>query len=92
VTLSAGSSGTFAQRQMRAGRAVLNYNLFDDATRTRVWGNGTGGSVLVAGTLLVNPGNYVVNEIIHPIYGRIPAQQGADTGSYGDTILVTLTF
>jgi spore coat protein U-like protein len=92
VTLSAGSSGTYAQRQMRAGTAALNYNLFDDATRTRVWGNGTGGSTLVAGTLLVNPGNYVINEAIHPIYGRIPAQQGADTGNYGDTILVTLTF
>lgn len=90
--LSAGSSGTYAQRRMRSGTSVLGYNLFDSATYSRVWGNGTGGSALVAGSLLVNPGNYVINEAIHPIYGRIPAQQSVDTGAYSDTILVTLTF
>ena len=92
ITLSAGSSGAYAQRRMRAGTSLLNYNLFTDATRLQVWGNGTGGSTLVAGSLLVNPGNFAVNEVSHPIYGRIPPQQAADTGSYSDTILVTLTF
>jgi spore coat protein U-like protein len=42
--------------------------------------------------LLVNPGNFVVNEAAHPIYGRVPAQQSADSGIYADQILVTLTF
>lgn len=92
VELSTGSSGTFAQRQMRSGTAVLRYNLFDSATYARVWGNGTGGSGLVAGSFVVNPGRFTVNEFLHPIYGRIPAQQAVDTGSYTDTILVTLTF
>jgi spore coat protein U-like protein len=92
VELSAGGSGTYAQRRMRSGASLLAYNLFDSATYTRVWGNGTGGSGLVAGSLLVNPGNYVINEAIHPIYGRIPAQQAVDSGAYSDTILVTLTF
>lgn len=92
IMLSAGSSGAYAERRMRAGTSFLAYNLFTDATRLRVWGNGTGGSTLVAGTLLVNPGNFVVNEVSHPIYGRIPAQQAVDSGTYGDTILVTLTF
>jgi spore coat protein U-like protein len=92
VDLSTGSSGTFAQRQMRSGTAVLRYNLFDSATYARVWGNGTGGSGRVGGSLVVNPGNFAINELRHPIYGRIPAQQAADTGSYSDTILVTLTF
>lgn len=92
IALSAGNSGNFTQRRLRAGTAVLNYNLFDSATRTRIWGNGTGGSVLVSGSLLVNPGKFSVNELAHPIYGRIPARQSADTGSYSDTIMVTLTF
>ena len=47
---------------------------------------------LVAGSLVVNPGNFAINEVSRPIYGRIPAQQAADAGSYNDTILVTLTF
>lgn len=92
IALSTGSSGTFAQRQLRAGPAVLDYNLFNDATRTRAWGDGTQGSALVGGSMLVNPGNYVINEAVHTIYGRIPAEQSADSGSYSDQILVTVTF
>lgn len=92
IALSRGVSGSFVQRQLRAGNSVLNYNLFTDATRTRVWGDGSAGSGIVAGTLLVNPGNFVINEAVHPIYGRIPAQQSADSGAYADQILVTLTF
>lgn len=92
IDLSTGSSNSYAQRQMRSGASVLNYNLYNSATRTQVWGNGTGGSVRISNSLLVNPGNYVENVADHPIYGRIPAQQAAETGTYSDTILVTLTF
>lgn len=92
VELSTGGSGSYAQRQMRSGTDVLAYNLFDSATYTRVWGNGTGGTGRVAGSLLVNPGHFELNQIVHPIYGRIPAQQAVGTGSYSDTILVTLEF
>ena len=92
IALSRGTSGSFVQRQLRAGNSTLNYNLFTDATRTRVWGDGSAGSAIVAGTLLVNPGNYVINEAVHPIYGRVPAQQSADSGIYADQILVTVTF
>lgn len=92
VDLSTGSSGNYVQRTMRSGNSALNYNLFTSPTYTQVWGNGTGGSVRVAHSLLVNPGNFAQNVMDHPIYGRIPAQQAVDTGTYGDTILVTLTF
>lgn len=92
VALSAGGSGVPALRQLRAGPAVLNYNLFDSATRTRVWGNGTGGSVLVSGALVVNPGAFSIRTVSHPIYGRIPPLQAADAGQYSDTVVVTLTF
>jgi spore coat protein U-like protein len=92
IGLSAGNSGNFAQRQLFAGPRVLNYNLFTSATRTQVWGDGTQGTGIVSGALVVNPGRFVVNEAVYPIYGRIPPLQAADTGSYSDTILVTLTF
>lgn len=92
IDLSTGSSNNYAQRTLRSGNAVLNYNLFNSATYTQVWGNGTGGSARVAYSLLVNPGNFEQNIMDHPIYGRIPAEQAVDTGLYSDTILVTLTF
>lgn len=92
VALSAGSSGNYTQRWMRSGTSILNYNLFDSAARTRVWGSGTGGTTRVTGSLLVNPGANRIREASHPIYGRIPAMQAVATGNYTDTILVTLTF
>jgi spore coat protein U-like protein len=92
IALSAGNSGSFAQRQLRSGTSILNYNLFNSATRTVVWGDGTQGSALVGGALVVNPGRFVINEAVHPIYGRIPPLQPADTGTYSDTILVTVSF
>jgi spore coat protein U-like protein len=93
VALSPGASGTYAQRQLRAGPAILNYNLFDSATRTRVWGNGTAGTGMVSGSVTVGPGQgNNTRQETYPIYGRIPAQQNAGIGNYGDTILVTLTF
>jgi len=93
VALSTGNSGNYAQRLLRAGTATLNYNLFDSATRTRVWGNGTAGTGLVGGTLLVGPGvGNNTRQESHPVYGRIPARQDAAIGTYSDSIMVTLTF
>jgi spore coat protein U-like protein len=92
VALSAGSSGSYAQRRMRSGTATLNYNLYDSAARILIWGNGTAGTTRVTGSLLVNPGGNRIREASHPIYGRIPALQAVATGNYGDTIVVTLTF
>ena len=92
IALSAGNSGSFAQRQLRSGTSVLAYNLFNSATRTVVWGDGTQGSARVSGTLVVNPGRFSINEAAHPIYGRLPPRQAADAGTYADTILVTVSF
>jgi spore coat protein U-like protein len=93
VSLSPGSSGSYAQRTLRSGSSVLFYNLFDGADRTRVWGDGTAGTGLASGVvLLVNPGHFETNEAVHPIYGRVPALQEAGVGTYSDTILVTLSF
>ena len=93
VALSSGSSGTFTQRWMRAGAATLTYNLFDTAARARIWGDGSAGTVVVSDGFAVGPGQgNNRREVVYPIYGRIPALQSVATGTYTDTIVVTLTF
>lgn len=93
VALSPGSAGTFNPRRLAAGAGRLDYNLFRDAGRTQVWGNGTSGSFLVSGTLRVGPGQgNGTRTNTHDIFGRVPAQQDAAVGAYSDTIVVTLTF
>jgi spore coat protein U-like protein len=85
VQISTGSSGSYSARTMRSGAATLLYNLYLDAARTMVWGDGSAGTF----TDSPNPGN-VTRSI--PVYGRIPANQDAASGSYSDTILVTFVF
>jgi len=91
LSLSRGSSGTFAPRQMRAGTANLSYNLFRDAARAQVWGDGSSSTGTVAGTASFTwfQTSQTVN---HTVYGRAPAQQNATPGAYTDTIVLTITF
>jgi spore coat protein U-like protein len=83
LSLSAGT-GTFAARQMRSGPHALLYNLYFDASRLTIWGDGSPGTSLLSlsGT---GDGNYTV-------YGRIPARQNVPAGGYSDTITVALIF
>jgi spore coat protein U-like protein len=93
VTLSTGTSGSFAPRKLSAGAARLDYNLFRDAARTQVWGNASAGTAIITGSLKVGPGaGNGTRTATHVVYGRIPQLQDANTGNYTDSILVTLTF
>lgn len=82
IALSAGN-GSSSSRTMLSGAKTLDYNLFTDATRTGVWGDGSGNTGTVSGIgLFAN----------HTVYGRMPPRQNAQVGSYSDLIIVTVTF
>jgi spore coat protein U-like protein len=91
VSLSAGSSGSFAARTMRGGTGgtgVLNYNVFTDSGMTSVWGDGAGGgSTVYLHRVRKNEGGRVTT-----LYGSIPAGQNAPVGIYGDSLTVTISW
>lgn len=89
ISLSTGSSGSYAARRMASGGATLNYQLYTDAARTQVWGNGSGGSATVVSFGLVAA---LGGSATHQVYGRIAARLVANPGSYSDSILVTVTY
>jgi spore coat protein U-like protein len=89
ISLSTGGSGSYAARSMSSGSNALSYNLFTDATRLLVWGNGAGGTSRISNSYLLGALPIVSN---HPVYGRIPAGQNVPPGVYGDTILVTVEY
>lgn len=89
ISLSPGSSGTFAPRKMSNGSDQLNYNLYKDAAHTTVWGDGTGGTGIFTDNLLIA---VLGTSVDHTIYGSIPPGQYAAAGSYSDTITVTVEF
>ncbi|MGH2375223.1 MAG: Csu type fimbrial protein [Gammaproteobacteria bacterium] len=89
IRLSAGLSGTYAPRQMANGANRLNHNLYTDATRLIVWGDGSAGTSLVSNSIVLVLLGVTVN---HTVYGRVPALQNVAVGNYSDNITVTLTF
>ena len=86
VTFSAGASGTFAARTMKKGAEALSYNIFAEASRTTVVGDGTSGSVYFFSAHPGNPPQTIT------LYGRIPALQDVSIGSYTDTVLASVNF
>jgi spore coat protein U-like protein len=90
ILLSRGGAGTYTPRRMTSGSNTLNYNLYSDITRTTIWGDNTGGSSRVTGTILVQL--LVPTSNNHTVYGRIPAQQNVAAGSYVDSITVTVNY
>lgn len=91
IALSGGSVSGFSPRKMAAGGNQLAYNLHTNGAYTGIWGDGTGGTQTVSGsmTILVLSGT-TAN---YPVYGRIPgAQTTVPPGSYGDSVQVTVTF
>lgn len=79
-------SGSFNPRQMKHATLpdLLNYNVYTNAARTTIWGNGTGGTA-------------VQSRLIRPAaprtwnaFGRIVAGQDVTVGNYTDTLTVTV--
>jgi spore coat protein U-like protein len=83
ISLSAGSAASYAPRTLRFGGDSLGYNLYSDAARTVVWGDGTAGTQVVNGA----PGRRT-----YTIYGRIFPGQVVASGGYVDTIVITYNY
>ena len=90
IRIGTGGSGVYAPRAMRDGTTwQLGYNLFTGASRTLVWGDGTGASRVVADGYALQ-GRSVTRS--YPVYGRIPARQNVAPGRYVDSLVITLEY
>jgi len=90
IIIGPGNSGDQLARTLSAGGGnILLYNLFRDAARSQIWGDGTPPSFVVTGsrTSLGRPTFYN-----YPVYGRIFADQAPDPGLYTDNLVVTVLF
>ena len=84
--VGAGSGATYAARRMTSGANLLNYNLYVDAARTNVWGDGSGTTFTIA-----NSGTGAAQAV--NVYGRVPSgQTTVPPGAYADTVAVTVTY
>lgn len=87
IDFNIGGAPSYFPRQMQSGVNRLDYNIYLDAARLTVWGDGTGGSSRLGPVVPVDGVTVTV-----PTFGRIPASQDAVVGTYTDTIIVTMSF
>lgn len=87
IGLTQGAGASFNQRQMQKGSESLTYNLFVDASRTNIWGDGTGGTSVYS---IANPPNNT--NVNLTVYGRVTAGQDVSAGSFSDTVTAVINF
>lgn len=87
IQLSRGGSSTYFPRRLTSGSDAMTYNLFLDAARTVVWGDGSGGTAVYGPVKPPEGGNTVVD-----VFGRVPAGQNVRQGAYFDSLVVTVLY
>jgi spore coat protein U-like protein len=72
---------------MKMGAAALSYNFYTTGAFTQIWGDGTAGTAQQTFSTNIQLGN-----VNFTVYGRVPTGQFAATGTYADSITVTVTY
>lgn len=84
IELDGGQANSEIPRSMTDGNGnLLEYYIFQDAARTIYWGSG----FLSKDVIVDNSGSG-----IWEVYGRIIREQTVPSGSYADSVNITLTF
>ena len=92
MSLSNGSSGNCNARQMQrqtAPAATLSYNIFHNST-SAIWGSFSCGTP-VSATAQINNGSPVFSTT-QTMRGVLPAGQNVPSGTYLDTLVLTVSF
>lgn len=86
ISLSPGNAGSF-RRHLQGPSDRLTYNVYADAQRQVIWGDGTAGTRVVSEHAKPND-----HEVVIPVYGRIVGAQDVRAGTYSDSLIVTIDF
>jgi spore coat protein U-like protein len=88
IEMAQGASNSFAPRHMYGvGAAILDYNIYLDATHRTVWGTGEGPTQVYSDA---HPPNRT--PVIVPAFGRIFGRQEVPSGPYADNVPVRILF
>lgn len=91
ILLATGQSNSFVQRKMNSGANLLGYNLYTTNAHSIVWGDGTGSTRTVTGSLTLNNAN-PTRTVSKTVFGQIPALQDVAVGDYSDNVQVTVNY
>ena len=91
LDISRGGGASYTPRTMSRGTYALNYNLYRDALRSSVLGDGSGGTSSIVGALQL-PLLQGTATGSHSFYGSIFAGQNLIPGTYADALVVTISY
>lgn len=91
ISLSPGQSGTATNRYISSGADRLDYQVFADAARTQILGDGSPGTVSRSGSVAAIIGLGSSSSSIQ-IYPSIRGGQSPSPGVYTDTLTVTVSY
>jgi spore coat protein U-like protein len=74
---------------MSRGSELLRYNVYQDSARTRVWGDNSESTVTLVDRYVLTSSQI---QRSYPVYARILPRQNVRTGTYLDSLVVTLHF
>ncbi|HXG29765.1 MAG TPA: spore coat U domain-containing protein [Nevskiales bacterium] len=97
ISMNGGGSGSAVARAMSGLGlgASLGYNIYVDAGRQMVWGDGNNGTQVVGGQFVFTELEVLAGtqkSADHISYARIPPGINVPPDTYTDTVTVTLTF
>jgi spore coat protein U-like protein len=91
LTVSPGQSGNAMSRYLASGPYRLTYQVYTDAARTQVAGDGLAGTVSPAGSVAALAGIGTTSSSVQ-LYPVIAAGQSPVPGTYTDTLTILVTY
>lgn len=85
IDLDLGAHASGSTRRMAGGSDFLSYELYQDNSRSTVWGAGASAGQAIAAAPSISPRTFFV-------YGRVAAGQNVSAASYTDTVVATINF
>jgi spore coat protein U-like protein len=79
---------------LQNGAASLFYNLYMDSAYAQIWGNGTSGTSVASGAVVLGHGlgKKGTDSVVYTTFARIPVAQDVAVGTYSDIITVSVTW
>ncbi len=90
ITLNAGQHATTTRRMRNAAGAFVAYSLYQNPANTVPWGDNGYGNTFAAGNALITTGTG--NNQVFTVYGKMQTQATQASGSFTDTITVTVHY
>lgn len=91
ITIAGTGAGADTVRAIVSGSYRLRYQIYKDAARTIVWGNGSTSGAGVASSV-TSTAALVPAAQTHTAYARMPALQTVPPGIYAGSLLVTVDY